>query len=144
MDFAEIVLRMKWATASELRWMRDPDRPPSDLLPGVELGPRIGIGGMARVFSGVDRATRRSRGEDLLPGLARNPASVEAFHREAEAAAASRHPSVVDVYYDHVHDGLHHLVMERVEGSNLREPLDADARSRSGNLCDSPSPRRVR
>ena len=126
LSFAEIVTRMKWATAAEIAWMRDPRRPPRDLLPGIELGTRIGSGGMAEVFAGVDATTRRPLAVKVLrPGVARNPASVDAFHREAEAAGACRHPSVVDVYYDHVHDGLHYLVMERIDGTDLREPLDA-------------------
>lgn len=126
LSFAEIVMRMKWATAGEIAWMRDPIHPPRDLLPGIDLGARIGSGGMAEVFAAVDATTRRPLAVKLLrPGLARNPASVDAFHREAEAAAACRHPSVVDVYYDHLHDGLHYLVMERIDGIHLREPLDA-------------------
>jgi eukaryotic-like serine/threonine-protein kinase len=81
----------------------------------------IGAGGMATVY----RATRLRIGDAvaikiLHPELLREPKFAERFEREAQAAARLKHPNVAAIY-DFGEDGeLLFLVMELVEGENLR------------------------
>jgi len=82
----------------------------------------IGAGGMATVY----RATRVHIGDVvaikvLHSELLRDPQFAERFRREAQAAARLKHPNVVAVYdFGVSNDGVIYLVMELVEGRNLR------------------------
>ena len=81
----------------------------------------IGAGGMAVVY----RATRVHIGDlvaikVLHSELLRDPLFAERFRREAQAAARLKHPNVVAIYDFGVAGDLVYLVMELVEGPNLR------------------------
>ena len=82
----------------------------------------IGAGGMATIY----RATRLQIGDVvaikvLHPELLREPKFAERFQREAQAAARLKHPNVVTIHdFGVCDDGLIYLVMELVEGPNLR------------------------
>src|SRR6187401_907262 len=41
----EICVRKSWITVSEARWVEAGDQAPRDLLPGLELDRRLGVGG---------------------------------------------------------------------------------------------------
>ena len=49
-----------------------------------------------------------------------SPAAVERFRREAEAAAKLSHPNIVTVHDTNAVNGTHFLVMEYIEGNNLK------------------------
>lgn len=89
-----------------------------------ELEQKIGEGGMARVYRGRDtRLNRRIAVKVLHSHYASDPNFVQRFHHEAQAAANLRHPNVVDVY-DVGQDGdIHYIVMEYVDGSDLKSIL---------------------
>ncbi|MBV9609821.1 MAG: serine/threonine protein kinase [Acidobacteria bacterium] len=82
----------------------------------------IGAGGMATIY----RATRLQIGDAvavkvLRSELLREPQFAERFRREAQAAARLKHPNVVAIYDFGVSaEGVIYLVMELIEGSNLR------------------------
>jgi serine/threonine-protein kinase len=86
-----------------------------------ELEQKIGEGGMARVYRGRDlRLNRRIAVKVLHSHHAADAGFLRRFHHEAQAAANLHHPSVVDVY-DVGQDGdIHYIVMEFVEGSDLK------------------------
>ena len=64
-----------------------------------ELGDLIGRGGMAEVFEAVDTRLNRTVAIKILrDDLARDPAFIARFRREAQAAAALNHPTIVAVY----------------------------------------------
>ena len=48
---------------------------------------------------------------------------IARFLREAEIAASLNHPNIVKVYEVNMHKGTYFIVMEYVEGANLREQL---------------------
>ncbi len=88
------------------------------------LGP-LGEGGMSRVFRARDRNLNREvaikipRAEILT-----DQDSAERFRREARSAASLTHPSIVRIY-DYVDDPQEpYLVMELIEGEDLRHLLD--------------------
>lgn len=86
-----------------------------------ELEQKIGEGGMARVYLGRDlRLNRRVAIKTLHERYASDISFLQRFHHEAQAAAGLRHPCIVNVY-DVGQDGdIHYIVMEYVEGSDLK------------------------
>ena len=83
---------------------------------------RLGAGGMASVFLCEHRVMRRRVAIKILPpNMAKNPAAVDRFHREARAAAALQHQNIVAAHDVDVDGNFHFLVTEYVEGRNLHE-----------------------
>lgn len=93
------------------------------------IGEVIGRGGMSTVHRARDEILARDVAvKILLPALAEgDPAHVARFEREARAAAALQHPSVVKVYDTGRDRGTHFIVMEYVTGQSLDRRL-ADGR----------------
>ena len=81
----------------------------------------IGSGGMAVVYKGVDTLLQRRVAVKVLrEGFASDPAFLARFQREARAAANLEHPGIVTVY-DVGQDGdRHYIVMEYVDGQDLK------------------------
>ena len=88
------------------------------------VGAMIGTGGMADVYAAHDgRLGREVAIKILRSDLARDPAFVARFRKEALAAAGLNHPGIVAVY-DSGEDGTDsYIVMELVKGHTLRELL---------------------
>ncbi len=87
---------------------------------------RIGSGGMAEVYRGVDTVLDRTVAiKILLPQFARDASFVERFRREAQAAARLNHHNIVGIY-DSGSDGeTQFIVMEFIEGRTLADFLSA-------------------
>jgi serine/threonine protein kinase len=109
-----------------------PPQPPPRRIAGYELESPIGQGGMAEVFRATVRegplAGRVVAVKRLRPDLASDPEYVELFRREAALTRRLCHPAVVEVLDAGVADGAPYLVMEYVEGQNLRQVLAQCAR----------------
>ena len=97
-----------------------------------QVGELLGRGGMAEVHEGRDlRLGRRVAIKILKPELARDPAFLARFRREAQSAASLNHPNIVAVYdtgEDPFGEGpeaatVPFIVMELVEGITLKELL---------------------
>src|SRR6185436_9594561 len=86
-----------------------------------ELEQKIGEGGMARVYRGRDLRLNRYVAIKVLHGqYANDPGFLKRFQHEAQAAANLSHPNIVDVY-DVGQDGdNHYIVMEYVDGKDLK------------------------
>jgi len=86
-----------------------------------DLVARIGSGGMATVYKGMDMLLeRRVAVKVLRQRFASDPEFLERFQREARAAANLDHPNIVTVF-DVGRDGdRHYIVMEYVEGHDLK------------------------
>ncbi|HVV87065.1 MAG TPA: serine/threonine-protein kinase [Kofleriaceae bacterium] len=87
----------------------------------------LGEGGMARVYVATDtNVGRRVALKALLPELGSKPAVAERFMNEARAMGKIHHPGVIDVFDVLVGpSGELCIVMELINGRNLREYLDA-------------------
>jgi predicted Ser/Thr protein kinase len=107
----------------------DPVTPPSleevaAALPDFDRFAPLGRGGMGAVFRAHERALDRTVAIKVLPrALGERADFRERFLREARALARLNHPSVVNVYGAGEAGGLCYLVMEFVDGRNLREIL---------------------
>jgi serine/threonine-protein kinase len=94
----------------------------NSLLGGrYQLGQMIGTGGMADVYIAQDqRLSREVAIKILRSDLAKDPAFVARFRKEAKAAAGLNHPAIVSVY-DSGEEPAPYIVMELVSGHTLRE-----------------------
>lgn len=94
----------------------------NSLLGGrYQLGQMIGTGGMADVYIAQDqRLSREVAVKILRSDLAKDPAFVARFRKEAKAAAGLNHPTIVAVY-DSGEEPAPYIVMELVSGHTLRE-----------------------
>lgn len=81
----------------------------------------LGTGGMSNVYLSEHPVMRRRVAIKVLPSNRVNDSSyLERFHREARAVALLDHPNIVRAFdVDHEGDN-HYLVMEYVEGRDLR------------------------
>lgn len=91
-----------------------------------EMGTVIGQGGMGLVFRGVHRKTREPVAIKVLDHgrITRQPELLERFLREAHALKQLNHPNIVTYLDEEMANGRYALVMEYVDGGNLRQQLD--------------------
>jgi len=81
---------------------------------------RLGKGGMGEVYVAEDGKLKRKVALKVLPeDVARDPARLDRFQREAESIAALNHPNIVTIYSIEEADGIRFLTMELVEGETL-------------------------
>ena len=80
----------------------------------------IGEGGMGVVFKARHRRMNRLVAVKMLPaGKTSSPDAIERFYHEVRAAARLSHPNIVAAYDAGVHEGVHYMAMEYVEGKDL-------------------------
>ncbi len=83
---------------------------------------RVGVGGMATVYRAWDEQLRRHVAVKVLhASRAADPTFVERFKREACATANLAHPNIVAVYTWGACDDTYYIVMEYVDGPNLKQ-----------------------
>lgn len=88
---------------------------------------RLARGGMATVYVAQDTRLERPVALKVMhPHLAESSDFVARFRREARSAARIVHPGVVSVHDQGVVDGQGFLVMELVDGTNLRALLQSE------------------
>ena len=103
------------------------------LRPGHLLGGRfrlealIGAGGTGVVFRARDEQRRELVALKVLrPDVAeQDPAALPRLRREADTARQLAHPNIVRTFDLVAAEGLHFLTMEYVQGTTLRELIDA-------------------
>jgi serine/threonine protein kinase len=95
---------------------------------GRKLGPyeiqgRLGGGGMGHVFRAWDARLHREVAIKLLNHEYTMPGMRERFLREARAASALNHPNICTVFDIGEQDGDPYLVMELLQGENLKDRI---------------------
>ena len=96
------------------------------LFPQLEILECLGRGGMGVVYKARQKSLNRLVALKLLaPERVRDPQFAERFTREAQALAALSHPNIVTIYDFGQAGGFYFLLMEFVDGVNLRQLLRA-------------------
>ena len=85
---------------------------------------KIGTGGMATVYRGMDQVLGRTVAiKTMLPQYATDPSFAARFKQEAQAAAALQSPYIVSVY-DWGKDGeTYYIIMEYLRGTDLKSGI---------------------
>ena len=104
------------------------DREELGSLPGFETVRELGHGGMGVVYLARQVSLNRMVAIKVLPPLPRAEATTRSvqFRREAELMARVTHPNVVSIYDFGIAGGRPYLVMEYIEGGDLRRQFVAD------------------
>ena len=86
---------------------------------------RLGEGGMGQVYKARHKRMERLVALKMLPAAtARSPEAVKRFQQEVKAAARLSHPNIVTAYDADEAQGLHFLVMEYVDGQDLKSAVE--------------------
>ncbi len=97
---------------------------PNTQFDHYEILAPIGKGGMGEVFRARDTRLNREVAFKVLPESFANDADrLRRFEQEAMATSALNHPNILTVHDFGVHDGNPFIVMELLEGTELREPI---------------------
>src|SRR5574344_1268845 len=95
-----------------------------------EILKNIGEGGMANVYLAQDAILDRFVAIKVLRGdLANDEKFVRRFQREALSASSLSHPNIVEIYDVGEDDGNYYIVMEYINGKDLKQVL-----KKRGNL----------
>ncbi len=93
-------------------------------FPQLEILECLGRGGMGVVYKARQKNLNRFVALKLLaPEREKDPAFSNRFEREAHALAALNHPNIVTIYDFGQAGGFYYLLMEFVDGANLRQLL---------------------
>ena len=93
-------------------------------FPDLEIVNLIGRGGMASVYHAKQTKLGRDVALKILsPHLSNDPAFTERFEREARTLARLNHPNIVSPFNFGQSGEFLYLVMELVEGVNLRDAM---------------------
>ncbi|MCB0032573.1 MAG: protein kinase [Anaerolineales bacterium] len=88
---------------------------------------RLGRGGMADVYKAYHPDLAQYRAIKVIrPELVTEAGFQERFKREAQAAAALRHPNIVQIHDFGVQDNLYYMVMEYLDGFDLKHLLQTE------------------
>ncbi|HEV2765505.1 MAG TPA: serine/threonine-protein kinase, partial [Pyrinomonadaceae bacterium] len=83
---------------------------------------KLGEGGQGTVYKALDEKLNRVVVIKVLaPELTAREANLKRFEREAQLASSLDHPNICTIYALHEVEGLHFIVMQYVEGKNVRE-----------------------
>lgn len=87
-----------------------------------EVLEQVGGGGMSIVYRARDKYLNRIVAIKVLrEHLTSDEEFVARFRREAQAVASLSHPNIVSIYDVGQDQGMYYLVMEMIEGRNLKE-----------------------
>jgi serine/threonine protein kinase len=127
--------RCLMAEAMEPTQAEATDSPPPKVLPPAELAPHfpnleileyLGRGGMGVVYKARQLSLNRLVALKLLaPERVTDAKFAERFEREARALAAMSHPNIVTIHDFGQAGGYYFLLMEYVDGVNLRQAMKA-------------------
>lgn len=99
------------------------------ILGNYRLEALLGRGGMAEVFRATAVAGPHARRvvavKQILPALAKSPAALALFEREAEITRALTHPNIIEILDVGIDAGAPYIAMDYIKGCDLKELLEA-------------------
>ena len=98
-------------------------------FPQLQITRLIGRGGMGAIFHARQTALDRDVALKIIAKeVAGDTAFIERFEREAKTLARLSHPNIVTIFdFGHTADGQAYLIMEFVDGINLREAINSNS-----------------
>src|SRR5688572_6119116 len=83
---------------------------------------KLGEGGQGTVYKAIDSKLGRTVVIKVLPAeLTAKEANLKRFEREARLASALDHPNICTIFDLNEINGIHFIVMQYIEGRNVRE-----------------------
>ena len=105
-------------------------------FPQLELLSLLGRGGMGIVYKARQPQLDRTVALKILaPECSDDPRFAERFQREAISLAKLDHPNIVTIHDTGESDGYYYLIMEFIEGLNLREAMAGEKMAPSEALA---------
>ncbi len=94
-------------------------------FPQLKITRLIGRGGMGAIYQARQTSLDRDVALKLIAKeVSQDPTFVERFEREAKTLAKLSHPNIVTIYdFGYSTDGMAYLIMEYMDGINLREAM---------------------
>ncbi len=94
-------------------------------FPQLKITRLIGRGGMGAIYQARQTSLDRDVALKLIAKeVSQDPTFVERFEREAKTLAKLSHPNIVTIYdFGYTPEGVAYLIMEYVDGINLREAM---------------------
>ena len=91
-------------------------------LRNFRITDKLGVGGQGAVYKAVDNKLGRTVVIKVIPPeLSAKEANLKRFEREARLASTLDHPNICTIYDLDEVDGVHFIVMQFVEGKNVRQ-----------------------
>jgi len=114
-----------------------------ETFPQLEILEHVGTGGMGVVYHARQKGLDRDVALKLVSvDVTADPAFAERFTREARALASLTHPAITSVFDFGQVGRFYYLIMEYVDGANLRQILNAgglssrEAMTMVSRMCD--------
>ena len=111
------------------------EQPPEEIREYV-LGQQLGTGGMGVVFEATHKRLKRSVAIKLLRSRHEKALAVTRFQREMEAIGRVEHDNIVRALDAGEAEGFDFLVMERIEGMNFRDIVQARGKLPIADACE--------
>jgi predicted Ser/Thr protein kinase len=104
-------------------------------LDGYELLGVIGKGGMGEVYKGFGKG-KTIACKVLPPMMTLEHHFIQRFLREADTTTQLEHPNIVKMYGSGKRDRLYYMMMEFIDGKELKDHLRERGRLSLADLCD--------